>query len=107
MGDMPLTVEIMTTGNPPPEGSPVIVQLRDTTVQDAAATIVSEMRTNVAGGGGSLATVTFDAARPGLTVWVHVDVDRDGRVSKGDYITKQSFAARAEGGPLRVNVSAV
>jgi hypothetical protein len=25
------------------------------------------------------------------TVWAHVDVDRDGKVSAGDYLTVQSF----------------
>jgi hypothetical protein len=33
----------------------------------------------------------------GTTVWVHLDVDRDGRVSKGDYITVQSYPAAVSG----------
>jgi hypothetical protein len=36
--------------------------------------------------------VEIDAPdRPGLTVWAHVDVDGDGRVSKGDWVTVQSY----------------
>ena len=33
----------------------------------------------------------------GTTVWVHLDVDRDGRVSRGDYITTQSYPAAVSG----------
>ena len=38
------------------------------------------------------------------TVWVHVDTDRDGRVSRGDYVTVQSYPASPQ---LRVVVKQV
>ena len=27
----------------------------------------------------------------GTTLWAHIDVDRDGRVSKGDFVTVESY----------------
>ncbi len=104
---MHLTVEIACSESPPPpSGAPIIVQVRDTSYQDVAAKIVAEARAKVHGTGETLATVTFDAPAENATIWAHVDVDRDGEVSKGDYITKRSFPAQA-GGPLRVLVSRV
>jgi hypothetical protein len=41
-----------------------------------------------------------------LNVWVHVDVDESGDVSKGDYITMQSYPVRG-GGSMRVEVQRV
>lgn len=53
--------------------------------------VVGEARATTAGGA-SLATVEIDAPdTPGLTAWAHVDVDGDGRVSKGDWVTVQSY----------------
>lgn len=105
---MNLTIEIVCSESErPPSGAPVIVQVRDTSYQDAAAKIVAEARASVHGKGETLATVTIDAPAENLTVWAHVDVDRDGEVSKGDYITKQSVPVPAGGGPLRASVSRV
>ena len=81
-------------GGRPPDGSSLIVQLRDTSVQDAPATILGEKRGKVgAGGGDLLATIEVDAKARGVRpeVWAHVDVDGDGRVSRGDYVTMQSY----------------
>jgi len=103
-----LTVEVVCSeSEAPPSGAPVIVQVRDTTYQDAAATIVAEARATVHHKGTTLATVTIDAPAENRTVWAHVDVNRDGEVSKGDYITKRSFPVPADGGALRVEVSRV
>jgi len=33
----------------------------------------------------------------GTTIWAHVDVDRDGRVSTGDFITVQSYPVTDRG----------
>ena len=42
------------------------------------------------------------------TIWVHVDVDGDGRVSKGDYVTMAAFQVPAPGDPtVRVAVRRV
>ncbi len=81
-------------GGRPPEGSSLIIQVRDTAVQDAPATILGETRSKVAGGGGELlATIEVGTKTRGVRpeVWAHVDVDGDGRVSRGDYVTMQSY----------------
>ena len=102
------TIEVDCSGDAPPVGAKVIVQVRDTSVADAAATTVAQARTTVHDGV-PLATVALELPDDtgGKTVWVLVDVDGDGLVSKGDYITKQSFPLRADRDRLRVTVSRV
>lgn len=80
----------------PPAGAPVRVQLRDTSLQDAPAPVLAEVHGVVEEG------LPFASLRAALdqtcarcTVWVHVDVDRDGRVSPGDYVTVQSYPVTA------------
>jgi uncharacterized lipoprotein YbaY len=79
-------------GELPPPGTPVHVELRDTSVADAAAVVVASADTVVAGTGPQLATVRLPAAHASsrLTVWAHADVTRSGDVSVGDYVTTQS-----------------
>ena len=92
-------------------GAAVIVQVRDTALQDAPAILLGEARGAVSGAPGAplaavVVVVNTTGAEP--TVWVHVDVDRDGRVSLSDYVTKQSYPV--PGGPeprLQVTVSRV
>jgi hypothetical protein len=86
----------------PPAGAAVIVQVRDTSLQDVAATTLAEGRGIVASAG-VLASVDLELEDgPGeRTIWAHVDVDGDGRVGPGDLITMESFpvppgATRAE-----------
>ena len=58
----------------------------------------------------AIARVTLEIDRvPDIgTVWAHVDVDGDGSVSIGDFITMQSYPIPAEGeGPLTVRVRPV
>ncbi|MEX5217471.1 MAG: hypothetical protein AB7G68_10725 [Nitrospiraceae bacterium] len=92
---MILTVAIHSEGpTKPPTGSPVRVQVRDTGLADAPAVIVAEANGVVrTGQGDSLDTVdlTLGDVPRHATVWAHVDVDRDGRVSKGDYISTMSY----------------
>ena len=108
MGGMVVRVEVFTEGAArPAAGTPVVVQVRDTSLQDARATILGEGRGVVtAGGSGRLAAVEVKARDAGgtPTVWVHVDTDRDGRVSRGDYVTVQSYPASPQ---LRVVVKQV
>lgn len=82
----------------PPPGAAVIVQLRDVSLQDAPARVLSEKRANILEGSKAarqkplrvqLAVETPTAIR--TVVWAHVDVDGDGRVSRGDFVTMQSF----------------
>ncbi|HUR81517.1 MAG TPA: hypothetical protein VM733_12175 [Thermoanaerobaculia bacterium] len=105
---MELTIEIVAAGAAKPRaGAPVIVQIRDAGLQDAAATTLAEAR--VTAGGGEVvarAQIECDAQHGYPIVWVHVDVDEDGRVSRGDFITTQSYPVR-EGGAMRVEVTRV
>jgi hypothetical protein len=92
---MILTVAIHSEGpTKPPAGSPVRVQVRDTGLADAPAVVVAEASGVVrTGQGDCLDTVdlTLGDVPRHATVWAHVDVDRDGRVSKGDYISTMSY----------------
>jgi hypothetical protein len=109
-GSVRKTIEIDCSSDAPPAGASVIVQVRDTSLADAAATIVAEARTTTTATGGRLADVELelpDDDLEGKTVWVLVDVDGDGGVSLGDYITKQSFPLRGAGERMRVTVSRV
>jgi hypothetical protein len=91
----------------PPVGAPIHVEVRDTSLADAAAKVIAKADDVVRGGSGSwLDTVEVSVPRlpRGSTVWAHVDVDRDGRVSRGDYITMASFPVPA-GNESRVAVT--
>jgi len=108
---MELTIEVVAASEPgPPAGSPVIVQIRDAGLQDEAATTVVEKRVtsraSAAGEPLARAHVKFERRGGDPIVWVHVDVDESGEVSKGDYITMQSYPVR-EGGSMRVVVKRV
>jgi uncharacterized lipoprotein YbaY len=91
-----LTANLLSEGTSrPPRGAQIIVQVRDTTLQDAPAQILGEVRGSVSEAKGSLLAslqVPVDLPRPqGKTLWVHIDVDGDGRVSRGDYVTVRSY----------------
>ena len=65
------------------------------------ARIVAERIGMVRDGSGSvLETVRIDCgdATSGLTLWAHVDVDRDDAVSAGDYLTTVSYPVSDAGG---------
>ena len=108
---MTLTVEIQPEGaTRPAQGSPITVQLRDTSLADAPAIVVAEATGVVRQGGECLDTVdlTISSVPRHATIWVHVDVDRDGRVTKGDYITTASYPLQTrQGSPMRVIVRLV
>lgn len=81
-------------GNGPASGSVVVVQVRDTSLQDVAAPIRGEGRTRLGPRQGrhlALVEVPVANGQGELTVWALIDVDGDGRVSKGDYVTMQSY----------------
>ncbi len=71
----------------------MIVQIRDSGLQDAPAIVLGEGRGVVQLHGASLATleISMNPSSRALTVWAHVDADNDGRVSKGDYVTSRSY----------------
>lgn len=100
-----ITVEI-TAQQSPPTQSPVRVQLRDTSLADAPAVVLHEVSTRVQQTTGTVATATFDVADlpRNTTIWAHIDVDGDGKVSKGDYITTRSYPVNPADALLRVEV---
>jgi uncharacterized lipoprotein YbaY len=111
---MPLEVEVLldpAERERPPAGTPLRVQLRDTSLADAPAEILAEADTVVSDEGGQrLATVELPApeGRPAdrLTVWAHLDVSRTGDVTVGDYVTTQAHVAPSpEQQPARLPVT--
>ena len=91
-----VVVEISIEGEErPPEGAPVHVEVRDTTYVDTIAPLVAETSGAVESGLGTrLGAVQLDVpadAPSELTIFAHVDVDGDGGVSAGDFITTQAY----------------
>lgn len=107
-----ILVEVFAEGSArPAPGTPIVVQVRDTSRQDARAAVLGEARGVVTAGEGTrLAAVEVEAreTRGDATVWAHVDSDQDGRVSRGDYVTVQAYpVARGAAPPVRVVVKKV
>jgi len=85
---------INSSGEAFPPGCPLKVELRDTSMQDVPAIVVKQAHTSVPKEGRTTAVpVTLEVARvpDGTTLWAHIDVDRDGGVSKGDFVTVESY----------------
>lgn len=95
---MLLVVDVVSApGHRPPAGSPVRVELRDVSLADAASVTVAAAEGHVgAAPGQPLATVELTVADVprDSTVWALVDVDRDGRTSKGDFLTTAAYPVR-------------
>lgn len=94
---MHVVVEVISGGlDRPPSGAQVIVQVRDTSRMDTRADIISEQRSTTGTNRDRIALVEFEVpdGTANATVWALVDVDGDGQVSRGDYLTVQSFPLR-------------
>jgi hypothetical protein len=110
-----LLVEVVVEGlDRPPSGSPLRVEVRDTSLADVEAPLVVEKRAVVAGElSGWLQTVDLEIPdgalepRSRFSVFVHVDVDADGALSAGDFITTRSYPIPHEraGGEVRLQVA--
>ena len=89
---MAFRVDVLAEGERPPAGSRVHVELRDTTLADAPATVLERVDAVVGDApGDALATVELASPPPAnATVWVHVDLTGDGQVAVGDYVTTRS-----------------
>jgi hypothetical protein len=106
-----MVVENVAEGNErPPSGAPLIVEILDTTYADAPARRVSRAVGHVEDGESTpLATLELSAVMVSgrdYRIRAHVDVDRDGAVSSGDFITTAVHNAR-EQTPVRVLVKKV
>jgi uncharacterized lipoprotein YbaY len=92
-----LTLE---SAEPLPRGKPLRIEIRDTSLADAPAVLVQRVDCTVEKTATSIPmTLAVERLPSGSTLWVHVDVDEDGRVSEGDFITMESYPldAQAEG----------
>lgn len=92
---MVITVEVSVEGDDrPAPGAPIRVEARDTTMTDESSVTVGSVEGAVRSELGSwldtveLAVETLPAV---CTIWAHIDVDGDGRVSKGDFITTVAY----------------
>ena len=106
-----LTGDVVFEGARAFRGARVRVALEDVTRVDAASTTVSEVIldgiSHDPDAGGALAFSLpgiLPDERARYAVRVHVDVDGDGLVSRGDYITMESFPVLTHGYPNRVTV---
>lgn len=95
---MVLIIEIRFEGDTrPPVGAPIYVEVRDTSLIDAPSKTMASVTGEVQGRLGSwLGTVEIDVPKipDQNTVWAHIDVDRDKRVSRGDFVTTTSYPIR-------------
>lgn len=92
---MTLQLTIVSAGGEPlPAGSPLRVEIRDTSLADAPAVLVRRIDVSVAKTGRTSSVsvpIELKTVPDGSTVWAHIDVDRDGRVSKGDFVSVESY----------------
>jgi hypothetical protein len=97
-----ILVDIFADGERPPAGTPVEVQLLDTALQDAPARTLAEATTYVENDGGAKIAsveVPFDDDGEMPTVRVRVNVTGGANISRGDYITVQSFGVPRTSAP--------
>lgn len=91
---MQIVIDVVCPGpRRPPPGSPVLVEVRDTSLADAPSVLVADVVVAVAESSGTrLATASIDLPEVprGATVRVHIDVDGDGQVSVGDFVSTAS-----------------
>jgi uncharacterized lipoprotein YbaY len=101
---------VFDEGEAPFEGATVYVRLEDVSRADAASTVVAEqtLRGIASSQGPVLFRLTGEPLDPqaSYTVSAHVDVDGDGMVSAGDYLTMESYpvSAQSVGEELTVRV---
>lgn len=88
-------------------GGPVHVFVEDASFADAAAVVVAR-QTVESGGGPSGCRFCIDTGElnpsRNYCLRVHIDVDGDGAISPGDYVTTESYPLSDQAGPMRVRV---
>jgi hypothetical protein len=89
-----VTVDVFADGpRRPPLGSIVRVEVRDTSLADAPSRTVASAEGRVhESPSGTIETLELSVGElpTHATVWVLVDVDGDGRASRGDFVTVAS-----------------
>jgi uncharacterized lipoprotein YbaY len=97
-----------------PSGAVAYVRLLDTSLADAPAMIVAEqvirdVAKTIARRGQIRFALYGKIQNPqgSYTVSVHIDVDEDGRIGKGDYINMQSYPVITFGYPSHIKVETV
>lgn len=92
---MRLKVNVHSEGERPlPEGAIVRAEVRDTSFADALPEVVAATSGIVEGSSVSqIEGLILDVnQRPDAgVVWIHVDVNGDGRVSRGDFVSMQAY----------------
>lgn len=102
---------VCVSGEPLPPGSSLKVEIRDTSLADAPAIVLQRISVAVPKAGRTMAVpvpIELTTVPDGTTVWAHVDADRDGRVSKGDFVSVESYpVTRARLQKLTIRVKKV
>ena len=100
--------EIRFAGKPDlPASAKAYVRLRNTSLSDAASAVVAEQVIDQLSKGGTIAFILEPNSideRDTYSVSVLVDVDGDGKVSVGDYISMQSYPVLTFGYPREVTI---
>lgn len=81
-------------GQPLPPGSILRLEVRDTSLADAPAVVLTQVEHTVPAVGTtpSLAvTLDLPSVPDGATVWAHLSPARHARVHRGDFITTESY----------------
>ena len=105
---MQVVVEVVANARArPPRGTPILVEVRDTSLADAPSVTLAKGEGQVRSARGArldTVTITLNARAARTTVWALADVDRDGRVSRGDFVTTAAYPV-PEGQSPRVQVT--
>lgn len=93
----------------PFSGATVVVRVEDIRRADALAAVIAEQRiSGVSRAPGNVENIPFSIECPAecdlarCSIRVHVDLGGTGEVSRGDYVSTQSYPLA--GGPSRLNV---
>jgi hypothetical protein len=97
---------LFPTGFTSTSGAPATIEVLDTSYADAPSVAIGRVATTVTGSVTPFAVpITGVRSNRSYTVHVHVDVDGNGAISNGDYITMESFPVLTQGHPSVVAVT--
>ena len=125
-----MRVEVRQTGTTPrpPAGTPVILEIRDVSLQDAPAVVLSSAEAAVTEPAGATPVPSDDAAAPSpdllatalltvpdealpggrdVVVWVRVAASGQARTAGGDLITMQHCPVRPDADTVEVPVTRI